>query len=267
MERKGIDAFQLKLLAVIFMIIDHVGVAIVFYTAGKLNQNVSYGFYNGWATAYTLMRTFGRLSYPVFAFFIVEGFYNTRSRLKYAGRLLIFAFISEVPFDYALMEGSLIDFSHNNVFWTLFLGLVTIWAIDEIRRIDSGLLDNDIANGVACGCVIIVVMAIAYFAKVDYGFAGVGAIVIMYVLRDNRILSVTGAIVFLGLCTSWLEYFALPILFPIYFYNGEQGKYNKWIKWGFYAFYPLHLLLLGAIASYFGLFDNVGHINLTTQIV
>ncbi|MBQ1547390.1 MAG: hypothetical protein IIZ61_03265, partial [Lachnospiraceae bacterium] len=128
----GLTVFVLKMIAVCSMLIDHFGATVV---ERYIDANMLWD--GNWYIIYRTLRCIGRLAFPIYCFFIVEGFKYTRSRPKYAIRLLAFAFISEVPFDMAFQK-SFFDMSYNNVFFTLFLGLLTIWAIDEVCKRISG---------------------------------------------------------------------------------------------------------------------------------
>ena len=101
-----LDSFQLKWIAIITMLIDHVG-AIFF--PGNL-----------------VFRYVGRIAFPIFCFQLVEGFFHTRNIEKYMLRLGIFAIISEIPYDLAF-RGNILDFEHQNVFFTLFLGILMLY--------------------------------------------------------------------------------------------------------------------------------------------
>ena len=104
-KQQGISGYWLKLIAVISMLIDHTSAVILEQIPGLE------------APAF-FMRIIGRAAFPIYCFLLVEGFYHTRSRAKYAGRLFLFALISEVPFDLAFSR-RMWDFSSNNVFFTL----------------------------------------------------------------------------------------------------------------------------------------------------
>lgn len=116
----GINANQLWCLAMVLMLLDHLWATLV---SG-----------NFWMT-YT-----GRLAFPIFAFQISEGFSHTSDRKRYAKRLLLFALISEIPFD--LLYGSTVFYPfHQNVLFTLLLGLLAVSTIDRARQARSaGLL-------------------------------------------------------------------------------------------------------------------------------
>nr|MCR5451573.1 conjugal transfer protein TraX [Lachnospiraceae bacterium] len=121
----GLTAFKIKMIAIISMLIDHIGAGLIepiILNSNGLGEKslqflVSLNF---------VMRAIGRLAFPIFCFFIVEGLFKTRSRFKYALRLAIFAVISELPFDIGLM-GGIYKPDHNNVFFTLLIGLLMIW--------------------------------------------------------------------------------------------------------------------------------------------
>ena len=93
----------LKIIAVITMAIDHVGAAILF-------PYVSYLFQTGAPQAeevyqlYWVIRDIGRIAFPIYCFLLTEGFFHTRSRVKYARNLFLFALLSEIPFDLALSQ-------------------------------------------------------------------------------------------------------------------------------------------------------------------
>ena len=116
-KQPGISGYWLKLIAVISMLIDHTSAVILEQIPGLE------------APAF-FMRIIGRLAFPIYCFLLVEGFYHTRSRAKYAGRLFLFALISEVPFDLAFSR-RMWDFSSNNVFFTLLFGLLVIWGVER----------------------------------------------------------------------------------------------------------------------------------------
>ena len=119
-KQPGISGYWLKLIAVISMLIDHTSAVILEQIPGLENPAF-------------LMRIIGRLAFPIYCFLLVEGFYHTRSRAKYAGRLFLFALISEVPFDLAFSR-RMWDFSSNNVFFTLLFGLLVIWGVEGIKQ-------------------------------------------------------------------------------------------------------------------------------------
>ena len=89
-----------------------------------------------WATllpAQDWLTCAGRLAFPIFAFMAVEGYFYTRNLKRYALRLLLFALLSEVPFD--LMYGGTWFYPvHQNVIWTLLLGLLGIHLMETVRK-------------------------------------------------------------------------------------------------------------------------------------
>lgn len=119
--QKPLTAFHLKLIALLTMVIDHVGAVFPFP-----------------ALVNSLMRGIGRMAFPIYAFLIAEGCRYTRSREKYLLRLGVFALISELPFDAAFF-GGIIRFGWNffqltNVFYTMFFAVACIHIWETLRR-------------------------------------------------------------------------------------------------------------------------------------
>ena len=216
MEKKlSFNASQLKILAVVSMIIDHMAYGLVSEAAHP--------------TLYFCMRAFGRLAFPIFAFFIVEGFYNTRSFKKYALRLLILALISEVPFDLFFEKSSFYP-AYQCTIWTLLIGLI---AIAAMARVDH------IAGKIAVAAAF---CSLAWLFKSDYDAYGVLLIEIIYMLRpDRRRQCVTAG------CLALYQTFACCAFVPLYYYNGERGRR---IGRFFYIFYPVHLLILYGVSRF-----------------
>ena len=228
-----LNGFHLKLIAICTMLIDHMG-----YT---LFPGVMW------------LRCVGRVAFPIFCFLIAEGCVYTHDRKKYAARLLVFALLSEIP--YNLMNSGMIwDPYDQNVLWTLLLGALVCWLMDWALKKCTPL------SFVLTGAVMLAAYWLLEIGNTDYGgwgmllgaaFYGVhrapsGAVVKM-------IAQAFGLAFFsIGVMGGYLsiELWSLAALVPIWLYNGQRGFSNKAVQYGFYAFYPVHILALSLIAIY-----------------
>lgn len=250
-KKRGISGSTLKIIAVVTMLIDHIGGVILcryIMASGYMEVAASgdMNVINAWLaengtlfTWYTVTRYIGRVAFPIFCFLLVEGFLRTGNVKKYAMRLGAFALISEVPFDLALKAKPL-DFTYQNVFFTLFIGLLTMVAFDRIGK----LFQNKIGK-LLLSCVALIAGAgLAELMSTDYGAIGVVSIILLYVLRNHKVWQIVGG------CVAFLWELTAPLAFiPIGFYNGKRGLQ---LKYFFYAFYPLHLLILYLICVALG---------------
>lgn len=220
------SVFALKILAILAMSLDHI--AAVFLS--PINM------------PYLLMRGFGRIAFPIFCFLIVEGYYHTRDVKKYMIRLAGFALVSEIPFDLCFYQKPFY-WQHQNVFFTLALGLITIYAIDEIKKRFS---TSYIIALVLQFAVIILAMTTAWFLSTDYSMLGILIIIAFYVGRGNIIqIAISICIVTLYLGNTF-QLYSLLALIPIYLYNGKKGPSMRYV---FYVFYPAHMLILYVMSS------------------
>ena len=195
-------------------------------------------FLEPWGPAWLTLRLIGRLAFPLYCFLLTEGFCHTRSVGRYLMRLGIFALLSEIPFDWVNGEGPL-TFSHQNVFFTLFLGLAALWGLVWFmnRR-------QPVTAVLWCGAMAV----LAGVCRTDYGAAGVILIVLLYYFREDpsRRLALGYGVLLLGAGT--MEFTAIGSFFLLGFYNGERGRGPRQL---FYWFYPLHLLAFAAIRMLF----------------
>jgi hypothetical protein len=250
----GWPGSTLKLIAIVTMFMDHFGA--VFLERMLEAERISVNLNDGWdmpglAKLYLFLRLAGRVAFPIFIFLLVEGFSHTSNRRKYLGRLFLFALISEVPFDMALQLtddqvflGVFLEFSYQNVFFTLAIGLLTIMALDWLKAQPG----HRAAKALVCLFVVGAGMALAELLHTDYGAVGVLAIAAMYCFRHYRMLGM-GATCMVLVLSSTLEVTAFLALIPVSRYNGARGLKLKYL---FYAFYPLHLLLLWGLCIFMG---------------
>lgn len=212
----------LKWIAVISMLIDHTAEVLMNHNAA-LTEPI-------WAQIYVLMRGIGRIAFPIYAFLLVEGFLHTRDVKKYLTRMFLFAVVSEIPFDLAVFHTPFY-WGYQNVFFTLFLGLLALAGI----RWGTGLWKQALA--------LIVCVGAAQLINCDYGAFGVFFIVLLYMTRyDKKTQTVLGA-----LSLVW-ELPGILAFIPIRLYNGTRGRCGN--KYFFYAFYPAHLLILWMIGRF-----------------
>lgn len=220
------SVFVLKVLAILAMLLDHI--AAVFLSYGTM--------------PYMLMRGFGRIAFPIFCFLIVEGYFHTRNVKKYMIRLAGFAIISEIPFDLCFYH-KFFHWQHQNVFFTLLLGLIAIYAIDEIRKRYS---TSYLKTVVLQFAVIILAMIAAWFLSTDYNMLGILIIMAFYVNRGNMVQVAISLFVVTFCLGNTLQFYSLLALIPLYLYNGKKGPSMRYV---FYVFYPAHLLILYAIST------------------
>lgn len=330
-KKKGISGSTVKIIAVVTMLIDHVAAALLtrmvisrryFYAMRGTQSYLAWMRDNGLLLIITqLMRLIGRLGFPIFCFLLVEGFQKTRNVKKYAFRLGLFALISEIPFNLAF-SGRVWAPGYQNVYFTLFIGILALWAFDIIAKLDPGkwlkalltiggilLLPLYVARRVCnivtgvidfltvffgmsvrlygrnllmlggicivciglmlavwgiyrqkkgvdkawrmCGDMVVLAMAMgtAGLLQTDYSGMGVLTIAVMYALRKNKVLSMTGGCVTLTVM-SLSEITAFFALIPVALYNGERGLKMKYF---FYIFYPAHLLIIWLICWAMGM--------------
>ncbi len=242
-QRRGISGSTLKMIALVTMLIDHIGAGILgrylsMYGINSLDTSQAEAVeqwmaqYGSLYSTYVIMRMIGRLAFPIYCFLLVEGFTHTKNQLQYANRLLLFAAISEVPFD-LMVKGKILEFEHQNVFFTLFLGLMAMYGIQWAEEHEVW---GNFKKQLCKFAVTIACMAVAQMITTDYAAIGVLCITALYLFRKKKLYQVmAGCIAF-----SW-EMTAPLAFIPIWFYNGKRG-WN--LKYFFYLFYPVHLLLL-----------------------
>lgn len=221
------SSFALHIIAMIFMLCDHMWATILDYE---------------WLTC------IGRIAFPIFAFLITEGYIHTSNINKYIKRMVIFAIITEIPFNLMVSASPIYPF-HQNVLWTFVISLLTLKYLnfDNTKNIFKSIL------------IIILAIIIATITMCDYFGAGVMMVVGFYIFRKSKLLQLLMMIYVNMILIQGYSYpidiagytyyfpqqgFAILSLIFIWLYNGKQGYHAKWFKIFCYAFYPLHMLIL-----------------------
>ena len=222
LKKYKIDAAALKYIAIITMLIDH--------TAASLIGLVPFITEN-----YKIMRSIGRIAFPIFAFLLVEGFYKTKDRKKYTKNMMIFALISEIPYNY-MLTGKFFDLNYQNIYFTLTLGLLMMYML-EIHK-----------NFIFKIIIVVTTALIAEFIiKSDYGIFGIIPIAVFYSTYNEKDKINNFLMYELAYAFEFNSLVHIANILLAFFYNGKRGKQNKYF---FYAFYPGHLLVLMLIRMY-----------------
>lgn len=234
---RQLDGNQLKLIAVVAMMIDHT--AYLLLGCGLIPKLMTMQVsYQGWYRIYQFMRTVGRIAFPIYAFLLVEGFFHTHDWHKYARNLGIFALLSEVPFD-LMASRQVLDPGVQNVFFTLLIGLLMLKLLDlEEKKYgpQQGRLVQLFLTGTAGW--------IAWILKTDYDFTGIFLIAVFYLFRYERWKACSLGIFWMTYMLGHLYYLPgfLAAFGLIWMYSGKRGG-KSW-KYGFYLVYPIHMLIL-----------------------
>jgi hypothetical protein len=229
------------------MMIDHVGA--IWYQPYLLTLSDP----QPWMlTVYYAMRAVGRIAFPLYCFLLVEGFFHTRHVFRYAGRLFLFALISEIPFDLAV-GGNCFVWSDSNVFFTLLLGLCAMIAVSYTERFFTRppAVRRSVRVFLGTAAVLAECAAACLAADLlgsDYGAFGVAVILMFRFFRRNRVLACAAGVMMLIRSNFFsIASFSTAALPFVYCYSGEKGVSMKYF---FYAFYPAHLLLLTFVAHF-----------------
>lgn len=238
MEKRGLSAIQLKYIAIISMVIDH----------------VAWGFVDFYSPLGQVLHVMGRLTIPIMAFFVAEGLKKTSDRRRYLFRMFGFYLISIVPF--YLFFSFEYDYRQNYLF-DLFLAMAAVVTIDSKRlKTWAKVLLVTLICGISFGVggwpiLPIALVCIFYYAdtfKKKCIFTVIAVCFIEVFLMGAIYLN--QQIHFMSYDWIWYEklYFlgfllALPLL---RLYNGQKGKVSLG-RYFFYLFYPCHFAVLYAI--------------------
>lgn len=227
---RGLSQNQLKLIAAVSMLLDHIG-------AELFPQII-------------LLRVIGRLSFPLFSYFIYEGFNYTQNRKRYFFRILLLGIVCVVV--YYLYSGEI----YGNVLITFTLSLMMLRGV-EICYENSSVTAKDMVVGLAyvAGCIMIV-LGVNVWIYVDYDMIGVllpafAKIASIWNNQQNKYSSRIGfgiGLLFLSVHKGGIQYFSLIAILLLFAYNGRRG--TKCLKHFFYWFYPVHLAAIGIISMF-----------------
>ena len=209
---------------------------------------------NDWLTC------IGRVALPIFAFMLVEGYFHTKHLKKYALRLLLFALLSEIPFNLA-MGSSVFYPVHQNVLWSFLISLGLIHWNERVKK--KGKLWLRILVGALS---VVIGYVVGLITMVDFYHAGILTVLVFYFFRGRKWWCLLGQLLCLWYINDELlggytyefmlwgrtvfltrQSLALLALIPIWLYRGRQGHHSKAFQYTCYLFYPVHLLLLGLI--------------------
>ncbi|MDZ8095830.1 MAG: TraX family protein [Nostoc sp. DedQUE05] len=206
-----VSAFNIKILAAVFMVMDHVCYLLI--------------------PELRILHLVGRFSFPLFAWLLAEGEKHTQNVYRYGRRLLITAIISQPIYSIVFQSLAL------NILFTLFLGLVMLRLIKRYSQLWQQLIIIGLCAVVAEGL------------GVEYRVYGIAVILLMSLidkLKPNVWLLYWCFFHFI-LVTLFIsdivQYWAIIAGLIVFQFNGKQGSRARW----FYVFYPAHLIILGII--------------------
>lgn len=233
---RGLTSTTLHILAMAFMLCDHLWAIVL--------------------SDWQFLTCIGRIAFPIFAFMIAEGCYHTSDLKKYMGRMLVFALISEIPFN-LFVSGRLFYPVHQNVLWTFLIAMCLIWISEKARAKNRVLFALSVVLCLVLGFVLGLV------TMCDYYFGGIYTVLLFWFFRGRKWWQLAAQAVGLWYINTeiiggfgWdisffgttffvqLQAFAMLALVFIWLYNGQKGSRSRAMKYGFYLFYPVHMLIL-----------------------
>lgn len=236
---KGLNANQLKVIAIIAMTIDHVTCVIFPH------------YPTDWWII--LLYIIGRITAPTMWFFVAEGYHYTRDLKKYATRLLIFAVVSHFAYNFAFgipfIPFQTSVFNQTSVIWALFCGLMVLILQNSNPQHVKPWLKHLLITilYVVAFCAdwsSIAALAIVHISNNRGDFKKQMQGMVMYVAFYAAVY-----MLFINLVYGAIQMFVVLAIPFLKRYNGQRGNW-KGMKWFFYLYYPLHLFLVGLLRIY-----------------
>jgi len=257
---QNLDAYKLKIIAIIGMIASHM--AITWWDIIPV-----------WLAL--PMYASGGLTFPIMGYFVAEGYKHTSNLKKYILRILMFGVIA-LPLHIAALTfpmggGNPVAYPFLNIMFTIILGLLSLYLYDKIKsRVIFWIV------------YIIVIVPVSMLF--EWWFVGTTVVLLSYIILNEKArrvvpsvfagvlhfllaISTIGAVntipeefldnfpgvIFDPEFVSIMPFFLAGCLlagFLLYNYNGERGKSMKYL---FYIIYPVHFAVLVGVALALGI--------------
>ena len=265
--KSGINSNMLKTIAIIAMVIDHIG----FYFVDAIPTSI-----------YTTCRYIGRIAMPIFVYLLVQGFFHTKSFKKYITRIGIFALITQALITLCMfinikyIPGYIAAkqvYLNGNILFSFVISLGVLKILFEDIIIKKWTKN---ANVILKVILVIILGLIAIIIPLDYGKeVFVLGMLLYYIERlkiqvfmsknnpnnnlknivlntisDEKVNLAYILLVFMALSmiviyfnNSWI---VLLSIIPIALYNGKRGKIS--MKYIYYIIFTLQHILLYSLA-------------------
>jgi hypothetical protein len=240
------NAFIIKIIALVSMLIDHTGCMLA--VMEKLS-----------ASQYLVMRSLGRIAFPLYAFLIVEGFEKTSDRVKYLARLCLFAALSQIPYNFAPLTSSaspaaaeyFFSFRSDAVYLVVLAILLLAFALSVIRkkyiRLCGSVLAAYIIAGASCtlGGVAILTGELNVFYTLACSLAVLCITDMIERREEYNVYDIAAAVVLTaGCCIAILGrsdygYKGLTLIFALYvFRNNRVMQALSLVLWSVWVYTP-----------------------------
>ncbi len=225
MKKLGLSGNLLKIFACAVMLVDHMGLIL-------FDNNI-------------VCRIIGRLAFPIFAFFIAEGCFYTKNKLRYFLQIFILGVLCQLVYVIACGDWFF------NILLTFSFSIALIFSIDLARRKEGfwWLIPAAILGVSVFLSIFLPEIVKGSGFEFDYGFVGMIIPVLVYMVHGKwpKLLAMAVGLILLSIVTPWqIAWYSLLALIPLALYNGERGRLK--MKYFFYIFYPLHLAVLYGIS-------------------
>lgn len=220
-ERIGLTGNILKIIALVTMTIDHIGL--------ELFDNMY------------IMRLIGRIAFPIFAYMIAEGCFYTRNRKRHIVTIASLALLCQIVYFVAM--GSL----YQCILVTFTLSIALIYSIDNVLK------HRNIFNALILLATVLFISAVALYLPavlvgtdfgIDYGIFGILLPVLVYFAKGRELKLLAFAVGLALVCWDYggIQWFSMLTVPLIALYNGKKGRVK--LKNLFYIYYPLHLVVI-----------------------